>query len=79
MEALVPSILLGLSWLDAIRCDAEPEPPDSEARQATESRRREGWTVIGADGVRQTVLSKNTLEMLLDVLMSRTRDDAAAQ
>src|SRR4051794_38823671 len=73
------AVLLRLPRLNAIGSDAELEPPDSKARESAEARRREGRAIVGADGVRQTFLSKNALELLLNEFERRSLHDSAAQ
>jgi hypothetical protein len=63
MHALMPAVLLGMSWLNAFDLDAEPEPPDCELAEAKESVGAcERSTVVRANSARQAVFLKDSLE-----------------
>src|SRR5947209_19478578 len=63
MHALVPAVLLGMTWLDALDRDAEPEPPNGELGEVEQAvGAGEGDAVVGADGVWQAALAKELLE-----------------
>jgi len=63
MHALVPSVLLWASWLDALERDAEPQPPDRERGEPKERPATgEGYPVICPDRFGQAVFAKESLE-----------------
>jgi len=50
VHALVPTVLLGIAWLDALDRDTQSQPPHRELAQAEEGAEAgEGSTVVGAD------------------------------
>src|SRR5208283_1976400 len=63
MHALMAAVLLGMTGLDALDGDAEPEPPDGELREVEERvGAGEGNAVVGADGERQAAFAKEAVE-----------------
>lgn len=63
VHAFVAAVLLGVSWLDALDGDAEPEPPDGELGEVEEPvGAAEGHAIIGPDGERQAALLEELLE-----------------
>src|ERR1051325_6234616 len=63
MHALVTAVLLRMAWLDALDCNAEPEPPDRELREMEQGiGTGKGHAVVGADGQRQTTLAEQPLK-----------------
>ena len=62
VHALVGAIRLRLRGPDALELDAEPQPPDVELREAVDARGGEGDPVVGANGMRQAVVTEETLE-----------------
>ena len=49
VHAFVTAVLLGLSRLDGLRTDAEPDPPGAQTCEASEADGSERCTVVGAD------------------------------
>jgi hypothetical protein len=63
MHALVASVLLRMARLDALDLNAEPEPPHRKLRKVEQGIRADkGNGSVGADGIRQSALSKEPLE-----------------
>ena len=63
MHALVPAILLRVSWLDAFDGDAEAQPPDGqlgEIEQCVGAGERDA--VVGSDSLREAALLEERLE-----------------
>jgi hypothetical protein len=53
MHAFVTPVLLGISRLDPLDGDAEPEPPDREFGEIEQGiRAGEGHAAVGSDGLR---------------------------
>ncbi len=68
MHALVRPILLRLPREDALRLDAQPDPPDTQGRESVQACRGEGDAVVGANGTREAVLAEEALELDGDAL-----------
>src|SRR5262249_8353497 len=63
VHALVASVLLRATWLDAFDLDAEPEPPHGELGKIKQRiGRSEGHTVVGSDGFGQAELFEDAFE-----------------
>jgi len=63
MKPFVAAILLRLSWLDALRDDAQSDPPDAQLRQPTERLCRKRSAVVAADARGEAKLAEGTLEV----------------
>src|SRR5688572_30853969 len=68
MHALVPTVLLWLSGLDAFVADAELAPPDRQRREPAGAGRGKRRPVVAADGRRQSELGKGPLHHWADAL-----------
>src|SRR6476620_10021489 len=63
VHALVTTVLLGVTGLDAFNGDTEPQPPYRKLRELKQSvRRSEGNPVVGSDGPGQTPFFEKALE-----------------
>jgi hypothetical protein len=62
VHAFVPGVLLGLTGLDELGSDAEPDPPDGELGEASEGGGGEGMTVVGADALGEAELAEEVAE-----------------
>ena len=67
MHALVAAVLLRLAGRDALRCDAELDPPDREPAKSAGSDRGERRTVVGAQRARQAIILKRPLQRVAAV------------
>src|SRR5713101_4580263 len=76
MHALVPSVLLRRSRLDALEADAELDPMNRQRRQAADGRRGEGRAIIAANGARQAELAHGPLDDRQDAIAGRRHDAA---
>ena len=72
VHAFVSSVLLGVSWLDELRVNAESDPPDGEPRDPSERGRCERSAVVRADDGRQAILPEGADECLLSVPVAGT-------
>lgn len=66
MHALVPSVLLGMTGLDALMANAELHPPDGQPREPTRASTRERRPIVGAHALRQAELAEYRFEGWLD-------------
>src|ERR1051325_1560635 len=66
VHSLVLSVLLGMRRLDELWADAKLDPPDRQAREPAKRDRRERHTVVGANGIGQSVLAEQPFERFLD-------------
>ena len=76
--ALVAAVLLGMTRLDALDLDAEPQPPDGKLGKVEERiGAGEGDTIVGADSAWQAALAKELLEggtlLFVVSVMAKTR------
>jgi len=62
VHAFMTAILLGRGRLGELGTDTEPDPPDGQLGEPSESGRGERGAVVGADELRQTVLPEESLE-----------------
>src|SRR5512138_3782604 len=62
MHALVPSVLLRLAGLDELGQHAQAYPPCRQARQSRQRVGRERHPVVGANALRQAVLTEQPRE-----------------
>src|SRR5213594_1024527 len=76
---LVPAILLGLSGLDELGLNAEPDPPDRERRQPSQRIRGERRAVVRADPFGQPVAAKQSPKDGPTGLDGRLQQSAAAE
>jgi hypothetical protein len=66
MHAFVTAVLLGMGGLDQLGTDPQADPPDREAREAADGGGcGKGDAVVGANDLRQAVLTKEALKVLL--------------
>jgi hypothetical protein len=79
VQALMPAVLLRPSRFNALVPDAELDPPDTQRREAAESRHGKGYAVIAANGPRQAVLVKSALEDGLGLHLFRGESGRTAQ
>ena len=63
MEAFMTSILPRFARLDALMDNAEPNPPGAQLGQTQHSMRGEGYSVVGANRIRQSILVERDLEV----------------
>jgi hypothetical protein len=77
VQALVLGVLLRVPGRNAFGADAQPNPPDSQPRQAPAA--REGRAIVGADDAGQAILAEGRREDGLDELFLRGAHDLAAQ
>jgi hypothetical protein len=62
VHPLVLTVLLGLSGLNQLGSDAEPDPPDRELREPPQCSGSEGSAVVGADRPWQAIPIKELEE-----------------
>ena len=63
VHALVPPVLLGVTWLDALDADAQPQPPDRQLGEAEQGVGTDkGRPVIGANRRGQPEVLEGTLK-----------------
>ena len=55
VHPLVAAILLGVAGFDELGGDAQADPPNGEAAQSADGRRRKGHTVVGTNDGREAV------------------------
>src|SRR6266849_1973006 len=79
VHPLMAAVLLGLARLDALRPDAQLDPPDPEPAKPARTERGEGGAIIGADRARQAVLAKHPLQLRAAAVIVRMRQDLRAQ
>src|SRR5712692_668695 len=79
MHPLMPSIFFGVSGPDALRLDAELDPPHRQPRQPGGRGRGERRPIVGAHGARQAILAKRRLEQWAHVALVRRGDDLTSQ
>src|SRR6476469_9023979 len=66
VHPLVLSVLFGMGRLSELRPDAHLDPPDGEARKSAQGDRGERNTVVGANGLWQSIFSKQPFECEMD-------------
>jgi hypothetical protein len=62
VHLLVGGIVVGASWAAMFHCDVELDPPDAERAPAMGSSAPERRPVVGADGMRESVTSKLSVQ-----------------
>jgi hypothetical protein len=62
VEALVAAVEVGTTREDELRADAKADPPNVKAGEAADGLGGEGGAVIGADGIGQSELTKDSLK-----------------
>jgi hypothetical protein len=63
VHALMPAVLLGMAWLDALDGDAQAQPPDGELGEVEQGvGGGEGDAVVGAYGGGQAALGEEVIE-----------------
>src|SRR5262245_47152744 len=63
MHAFVPTMLLGMTGLDALDVNAEAQPPDGECAEAIQGVGGGKWhAVVSANGVRKAKFLEGALE-----------------
>ena len=78
-HAFVAAVFLGLSGADAFGGDAVFDPQDGQAREAKAGGTGEGYAVVRADNIGQTVLAEGLIELWNDALESCSGQIFAAQ
>lgn len=66
VHAFMAPILAGLARLNPFRADAQLNPPLRQLTDPTDGQRGKGCTVVSADGLRQSILTKRPLKPGLD-------------
>jgi hypothetical protein len=79
MKPLMSTVLLGMTGVNALRHDAQLDPPHGQRRQSAGSYRGKGRAIVGADGQRQTVLLKDPLKRRLHMGIVRSHNLAAKE
>jgi len=79
VESFVSSVLLRMSWLDALGHNPQLDPPHREVRQSSSTYGGKGGTIVGADSQRQAVLPENTLKHGMHMGIIRLGEDLAAK
>ena len=63
MQSLMPAVLFGMPWRDALEPNAQAEPSDGQLAEPIQGVcRRKGHAVIGPDRVRQPKVLKRALK-----------------
>ena len=62
VHAFMAPILAGLARLNPFRADAQLNPPLRQLTDPTDGQRSKGRTVVSADGLRQSILTKRPLK-----------------
>src|SRR5215813_5967306 len=62
VHPLMRAVLLRMRRQRALVLNAEPQPPDVELREAVEAGGGEGRAIVGANGARQAVFAKESVE-----------------
>jgi hypothetical protein len=63
MHTFMSTVLLRMTWLNALDGDTEAKPPNSQPAQVEETvRGAKGHTIIGANGLRQAAFLEKALK-----------------
>src|SRR5262245_35673778 len=62
MHAIMGAVLLRMTRENPLVLNPQAHPPDIELREPVDPRGREGHAIVGADGLRQAVLPKETID-----------------
>ena len=79
VHSFVSAILLGAAWGDALVSDPKLEPPDIEATEAVDACGGKGRAVVAADGVGETVLTKQATKLGFDAVRAYVEEAVAAE
>src|SRR5438094_912970 len=79
MEALMPSVLLGVARLDQLGRDTEPDPPHREPRDPPDRLAGERRTVVAADDRGEPVFAEGPFQSSADAIVVGTREALADQ
>ena len=79
MQPFVPAILLRAARFDPLQADAELQPPHCQPAQSARSRAAERRSIVGPNGVRQTVFTQQPVDHRLHAGAGRRHDPASQQ
>src|SRR5438093_2487001 len=79
MEALMPSVLLGVARLDQLGRDTETDPPHREPRDPPDRLAGERRAVVAADDRGEPVFAEGPFQSSADAIMVGTREALADQ
>ena len=79
VHAFMSAVLLWISRSDALVCDTELEPPNIQPSQAVDAGRSKGGAVIAANGIGESMLTKQLQKLSVDALGSHVRQCFATQ